>query len=380
VASTHRPAPINVADEDLADLRERLHRTRWPDPLPAAPWAAGMDLTVLRELCGVWADEYDWRPHEAWLNSLDPITVPVDGVDLHVFRASSGRADDAIPLLLMHGWPGSIVEFRHVIEPLTSPAAGQTAFDLVMPSLPGFGFGGKPTEPGWGVTRIAEALHTLMATELGHERYGVAGGDWGAIIGSRLSQLHPDAVIGFHTNLPLLGAHRLPSWAEGADEHERSLLARWDEMDATGRAYAQVQATRPQSLAMAQTDSPAGLAAWVLEKFEAWSDGGLGAFATDDLLTNLMFYWIPRSAASSAMIYYEGRLDPDGRVHPAPGVPTAVAAFPAEINAATRRWVEPNYRLVRYTEMPRGGHFAAFEQPALYAHDVGEFFASLSRG
>lgn len=378
MASAHRPAPINVAGEELADLRERLRRTRWPEPLPAAPWEAGTDLTVLRELCRIWADEYDWRPHEAWLNGLDPIAVPIDGVELQVFRASSDRSD-AVPLLLIHGWPGSIVEFRHVIEPLVDPVAGRAAFDLVMPSIPGFGFGGKPTEPGWGVTRIAEALHTLMVTELSRSRYGVAGGDWGAIIGSRLAQLHADAVIGFHTNLPLLGVHRNPSWADGADERERRLLARWDETDATGRAYAQLQATRPQSLAMAQTDSPAGLAAWILEKFEAWSDGGLAAFTIEDLLTNLMFYWIPRSVASSAMIYYESRLDPDGRVHPVPEVPTAAAVFPSEINPATRRWVEPNYRLVRYTELPRGGHFAALEQPELYARDVGEFFAGLRR-
>lgn len=378
MASPHRAAPIHVSEHELDDLRERLRRTRWPDPLPAGPWQAGTELASLRELCRIWVDEYDWRPHEAWLNSLDPVAVEVDGLELHVFRASAGR-DDAIPLLLMHGWPGSIVEFRHVIEPLTGPATGHPSFDLVMPSLPGFGFGGKPTEPGWGTTRIAEALHILMTSKLGHERYGVAGGDWGAIIGSRLSQLHSDAVIGFHTNLPLLGVHRSPSWADQADAHERELIARWDEMDATGRAYAQIQATRPQTLAMAQTDSPAGLAAWVLEKFEAWSDGGLGAFAVDDLLTNLMLYWVPRSVASSAMIYFESRLDPDGRVHPVPEVPTAAAAFPAEINPAVRRWVEPNYRLVRYTEMPHGGHFAALEQPDLYADDVGEFFASLGR-
>ncbi|WP_164990364.1 epoxide hydrolase family protein [Agromyces albus] len=348
----HRPAPIHVAEEDLDDLRERLRRTRWPEPVPAAAWAAGTDLAILHELCRIWADDYDWRPHEEWLNSLDPIMVPVDGLELHVFRASARRAD-AIPLLLLHGWPGSIVEFRRVIEPLVDPPSGTAAFDLVMPTLPGFGFGGKPTEPGWGVTRIAEAMHTLMATQLGYTQYGVAGGDWGAIIGSRLSQLHPDAVIGFHTNMPLFGVHRLPSWAEGADEHELDLLARWDEMDVT---------------------------AWILEKFEAWSDGGLGAFVTEDLLTNLMFYWIPRSVASSAMIYYESRLDPEGRVHPAPEVPTAAAVFPAEINPAVQRWVEPNYRLARYTEMPRGGHFAALEQPALYAQDVSEFFAGLGRG
>jgi len=376
--SPHRPAPIHVSDDELDDLRERLRRTRWPDPLPAVPWDAGMDLDVLRDLCRHWTEEYDWRQHEAWLNSLGPIAVEVDGLDLHVFRAGT-RHDEAIPLLLLHGWPGSVVEFRHVIGPLTDPHPGRPAFDLVMPSLPGFGFGGKPTEPGWGTTRIAEALHTLMATKLGYERYGVAGGDWGAIIGSRLAQLHSDAVIGFHTNLPLLGVHRSPAWADGADEHEHDLIARWDETDATGRAYAQIQATRPQTLAMAQTDSPAGLAAWVFEKFESWSDGGLGTFAIEDLLTNLMFYWIPRSVASSAMIYFESRLDPEGRVHPVPEVSTAAAAFPAEINPSVRRWVEPHYRLVRYTEMPRGGHFAALEQPELYADDVVEFFAELGQ-
>lgn len=377
-ATAHRPAPIHVAEEELVELRERLDRTRWPEPLPAPQWEAGIDLTVLRELCRIWSEEYDWRPHEAWLNDLDPIAVPVDGLEVHVFRASSSRPD-AIPLLLIHGWPGSVAEFRHVIAPLVDPVAGRAAFDVVMPWIPGFGFGGKPAEPGWAPTRIAEALHTLMTTALGHARYGIAGGDWGAIIGSRLAQLHADSVIGFHTNFPLFGVHRNASWADGADEHERRLLARWDAMDSTGRAYAQVQSTRPQSLALAQTDSPAGLAAWILEKFQAWSDGGLGAFATDDLLTNLMFYWAPRSVASSAMIYYESRLDPGARVHPVPEVPTAAAAFPAEINPATRRWVEPHYRLVRYTEAPRGGHFAALEQPALYAGDVGEFFAGLAR-
>ncbi len=206
-----------MPDDELADLRERLRRTRWPEPLPAEPWEAGVDLPTLREICRVWADEYDWRPHEARLNALDPISVSIDGVDLHVFRAWSGR-EDAIPLLLIHGWPGSVVEFRGVIEPLVDPAPGRPAFDLVMPSLPGFGFGGKPAEPGWGVTRIAHALHSLMVDALGLERYGVAGGDWGAIVGSRLAQLHAASVIGFHTNLPLLSNHRAASWADDPTE------------------------------------------------------------------------------------------------------------------------------------------------------------------
>jgi len=374
----HRAAPIHVPDADLDDLRDRLRRTRWPEPLPAGPWETGIDLPALRELCRVWAEEYDWRPHEAWLNALDPVSIPVDGVELHVFRVSSGRSD-AVPLLLIHGWPGSVVEFRHVIDRLVDPAPGRPAFDLVMPSLPGFGFGGKPAEPGWGVTRIANALHTLMTRELGRERFGVAGGDWGAIVGSRLAQLHSGAVIGFHTNLPLLSNHREKWWADDPTDRERVALARWNELDATGRAYAQIQATKPQSLAVGQTDSPAGLAAWVLEKFHAWSDGGLGVFAVEDLLTNLMFYWAPRAAASAAMIYYESRLDPEGRLHPTPEVPTAVAAFPGEINAVSRRWVEPHYRVARFTEFPRGGHFAALEQPALYAEDLAEFFADIGR-
>src|SRR5690606_23575434 len=175
--------------------------------------------------------------------------------------------------------------------------------DLVMPSLPGFGFGGKPAEPGWGVTRIARAFHTLMTEVLGHDRYGIAGGDWGAIIASRQAQLNPDAVLGFHTQLPLLGGHRQEWWGAGPDEHERAQLERLEAFDAIGRGYSGIQSTKPQSLALAQTDSPAGLAAWILEKFHDWSDRGLDGFDPDDLITNLMFYWAPRSVASAAAIY-----------------------------------------------------------------------------
>jgi microsomal epoxide hydrolase len=372
--SSLRPAPIDVPDADLADLRERLHRTRWPEPLPAPDGEAGADLTAVREICRLWADEYDWRERESELNALDPTLVTIDGLDIHVFRAESGRPD-AIPLLLIHGWPGSIVELRYVIPLLTRPAGDGPAFDLVMPSLPGFGFGGKPAEPGWGITRTANAFHELMTTALGHERYAIAGGDWGAIIASRQAQLHPDAVLGFHTQLPLLGEHRRQWWADDADEIERAQLDRLDAFDATGRGYSRIQGTKPQSLALAQTDSPAGLAAWILEKFDAWSDGGLAVFDPGDLITNLMFYWAPRSVASSAAIYYEARLDADARVHAPPESPAGVAAFPYEINPTVRRWVEPNYRLVHYTQMPRGGHFGALEQPVLYADDVRAFIA-----
>lgn len=371
-----RPAPIAVPEAELADLRDRLRRTRWPEPLPAPAWEAGAELADVREICRIWTDEYDWREREAELNALDPSLVSIDGVGIHVFRAVA-RHPDSIPLLLIHGWPGSITEFRYVIPLLVDPPDGAPAFDLVMPSIPGFGFGGKPAEPGWGVTRIANAFHTLMTDALGRERYAIAGGDWGAIIASRQAQLHPDAVIGFHTELPLLGGHRRPWWSEDPDEQERKALARLDAVDATMRGYAGIQSTKPQSLALAQTDSPAGLAAWVLEKFHDWSDGGLAVFDPGDLITNLMFYWAPRSVASSAAIYYESRLDPEGRVHPVPEPPAGVAAFPHEINPVIRRWVEPNYRLAHFTQMPRGGHFGALEEPVLYAEDLRAFFAGI---
>lgn len=367
-----RPAPIHVSDDVLEDLRARLNATRWPAPAPGMPWEFGADLATVREVCRRWADGFDWRRHEDRLNALSPVLVEVDGLDLHVFRA---RADSpATPLLLIHGWPSSVVEFRRIIAPLTQ---GTPAFDLVMPSLPGFGFGGVPRESGWDVTHTAEAFHTLMTEGLGVDRYLVHGGDWGAIIGSRLAHLHPEAVIGLHTTMPLLGAHRDASWAEGASDAERAALAHWDAVDATERGYAAIQSTRPQTLGVAQTDSPAGLAAWVLEKFQVWSERGLAAFDVDDLLANLMFYWAPPAVTSAAMLYAQSRRDPEGRVHAPPEVPTAVAAFPADLNRAQRRWAEPHYRIVRWTDMPRGGHFPALEEPALLVEDIRAFAATL---
>ncbi|GAA1994056.1 epoxide hydrolase [Microbacterium pumilum] len=370
--SSWRPAPIHVGDDVLDDLRDRLHATRWPQPLPRGAWEAGVDLSVVREACRVWADEFDWRAQERWLNALDPHFAHVDGLDLHVFRAASA-SEDGMPLLLLHGWPGSVVEFRHVIRTLTQ---GSPAFELVIPSLPGFGFGGKPAESGWGVTRSAEAFHALMTDVLGHERYGVQGGDWGAIIGSRLAQLHPDAVVGLHTNYPLSASDIDQAWAADATPLEREYLAHLAAYATTERGYSAIQSTKPQTLAVAQTDSPAGLAAWILEKFETWSDRGSSGFDVEDLLTNLMFYWAPDSVASSAAMYFESRLDPEGRSHPVPDVPVGVANFPHEITRITRRWAEPKYRIAHWTDMPHGGHFAALEEPVLLADDIRAFFAS----
>ena len=374
-----RPFRIEVPDTVLDDLRERLRRTRWPEPLnDQAGWDDGADVAYLRELCAYWAAGYDWRAWEARLNAIPGFLAEVDGVELHFWHVR-GAGPSAMPLLLVHGWPGSIVEFLDLVGPLTDPGAHggdpADAFDVVVPSLPGFGFGGAPRERGWGVSRISAAFDTLMTRELGYGRYGVQGGDWGGTVAAKLGVAHPDRVAGIHVNFVTAPPPREPG-PEDADALQR--LREWRRQDA---AYAQLQATKPDSLTVGLTDSPAGLAAWIVEKFRRWSDcdGDVErAFSKDVLLTNLMTYWAPGSTASAARIYRESAADPEGvlrrgRVE----VPVAYAAFPREIVRPPRRWVEPHYNVVRWTDMPRGGHFAALEEPELLLGDVRAFFRAL---
>jgi len=373
-----RPAPIAVPDGVLDDLRSRLRSTRWPAPLPYEPWAAGADLDFVRELCAYWADGYDWRQHEAWFNGFDPFLIEVDGLDLHVWKVA-GRGENPIPLLLLHGWPGSVVEFRGVLEQLVTPDANGLSFDVVMPSLPGYGFGGKPSEPGWGVTRSAEAFNTLMTEKLGYAHYGVQGGDWGAVIGAKLASLHPESVLGFHSNMPLFGwQFDRKAFEKSAVGEDAIRLKRGADFAANERGYSLLQATKPMSLAIAQSDSPAGLAAWIIEKFQTWSDADVSSFDRDELLTNIMFYWAADSVGSAAALYYESRRDAGGSGYPPIQVPVGLAAFPREIYPASRRWIEERYTDIRqWTEMPSGGHFAAFEQPTLWLGDVRSFFQLL---
>lgn len=360
-----RPYRIEVAEEVLDDLRERLARTRWPEPAPGEPWGYGLDLDVVRGLCERWRTGFDWRAWEERLNAWPQFLCEVDGVDLHFWHVR-GTGPDPLPLLLVHGWPGSILEFLDLLEPLS--AAG---YDLVVPALPGFGFGGRPRERGFGIARIAAAFDALMAHELGYRRYGVQGGDWGSIVAARLGSAHADHVAGIHVNMPLAPP---PPEAE-QDEEDRATLARLQAFRGREGGYSAIQRSKPDTLTVAQTDSPAGLAAWILEKFEAWSDGGIAAHDADLLLANLMFYWAPASVASAARIYHESANEPDGLAGwPPIGVPTAVAAFPAEPFGAPRRWVERHFALARWTEMPRGGHFAALEEPELLLADVRSFF------
>lgn len=376
-----RPAPIHVPDQELTDLRERLSRIRWAKPVPGTGWDAGADVRYVRELCEYWRDGYNWREQEAAINRFELFRCEVDGIDLHFWWRRSATPG-AVPLLLVHGWPGSIVEFQHLITPLTDPAAGGAdagdAFDVVIPSLPGYGFGGQPQEAGWGLTRCAEALHTLMTDKLDYPRFGTQGGDWGAMITSKIASLHPQSVIGAHLNFGIASTQiDMDAVEKFGDGAAKQALARRRAFLRDEWGYWSVQATRPLSVAIAQADSPAGLAAWIVEKFRAWSDWREDLeelFSKDVLLTNIMFYWAPNSIASAARMYYERRLDDAAYVYPRVLVPTGFAAFPRENLPVVRSWVEAQYDVRQYTEMPRGGHFAALEQPDLLLADIRSFF------
>ncbi|WP_299054644.1 epoxide hydrolase family protein [uncultured Nocardioides sp.] len=368
-----RPFRVDVPDADLDDLRDRLRRTRWPEQIPGVGWEYGADLAVVREVCEHWATAYDWRAAEARLNAHPQFLAEVDGVDVH-FLHVRGTGPAPVPLLMVHGWPGSVWEFMDVIGPLTDPGAyggdPADAVDLVVPSLPGFGFSSAPRERGWGPSRIAGALDTLMRG-LGYAGYAAQGGDWGAAVGSQLGALHPGSCRALHVTMPSARPPEDPSPAT------RGWLEHMEDFGRRERAYSQVQGTKPDSLTLAQNDSPAGLAAWVLEKFHGWSDLGdgglLDAYDVDDLVTNLMLYWVTGRAPSAARIYLERNQDPRDRALSEVTVPTSVAHFPAEPFAAPREVSEGRYAIDAWTEMDAGGHFAAMEQPEALVADVRAF-------
>jgi pimeloyl-ACP methyl ester carboxylesterase len=393
---TIRPFRINVPQADLDDLRDRLARTRWPDELPGSGWDYGLPLGYARELAEYWATSYDWRAHEAKLNSIPQFMTTVDGTDLHFLHVRSPR-EDANPLLLTHGWPGSILEFVDLIGPLTDPdghgAPTAPAFHLVIPSIPGFGFSGPTRDRGWGVARIAGAFAELMS-RLGYERYGAHGGDWGAIITREMAVTAPSALVGVHlTMLPSAVAYPgldLDSLVGLTDDErtaiqasaERSARMRGEEM-----GYGILQSTRPQTLAYSLTDSPVGQLAWIAEKVQAWTDhdgNPEDAVARDVLLTDISIYWFTRTAGSSARLYYEyyqAAVSASARVGaPTPStVPTAVAVFPRDTSLPVRRLAERFDRIVRWSEMDHGGHFPGLEQPQLLTTDLRAFFGPPTR-
>ena len=372
-----RPFRIAVPDDNLADVRRRLAATRWPEAECVDDWSQGLPLSYTRELAACWADGYDWRARESALNRFDQFTTEIDGLDIHFIHQRSPRAD-AFPLIITHGWPGSVVEFQKIIEPLTDPTAhgghAEDAFHVVCPSLPGYGFSGKPSTTGWNVVKIAQAWETLMV-RLGYERYGAQGGDWGAAVTTEMGRNRGHCVA-IHTNMPI----SLPppdALDNPTDEDQRALAAlahyrRWDS------GYAKQQSTRPQTLGYGLVDSPVALMAWIIEKFWSWTDCDghpENVLSRDELLDNVTVYWVTGTGASSARLYWEsmGAWRPADRVE----VPTGVAAFPKEIVLSPRHWCEANYHITRWTTMPRGGHFAAFEQPDLFVDDVRAFFATV---
>ena len=366
---------IDVPTEALDDLHARLAQTRWPEAECVDDWSQGIPLGYTRELAAYWADGYDWRSRQAALNRFDQFTTEIDGLDIHFIHQRSPHAD-ALPLVITHGWPGSIAEFQKVIEPLVNPPSGRAedAFHVVCPSLPGYGFSGKPSKTGWGVGKIAEAWETLMLS-LGYDRYGAQGGDWGAAVSTQIGR-NRGHCIAIHLNMPIAR----PAAGSGGDltVDEQQALAAYAEHRQWGTGYSKQQSTRPQTLGYGLVDSPVGQLAWIVEKFWAWTDCDghpENAVSRDELLDNVMLYWITGSGASSARLYWESfnSFITDGRVE----LPTGVAAFPKEILRTPRRWCEAVYNITHWTTMPRGGHFAAFEQPDLFVDDVRAFFATV---
>jgi len=372
------PFRIGIPPADLDDLRRRLAATRWAGPLPGAPWERGVPVDDLRELASYWAAEYDWRRHEATLNELPQFTTTVDGQRLHFLHVRSAEPG-ALPLLLSHGWPGSIVEFLDVIGPLSDPRRHggdpADAFHLVIPSIPGFGLSGPVDEPGWDSHRIAGAYAELMA-RLGYERYGAQGGDFGAFIAPDLGRVDPDHVVGVHVNAATVGfiPYAAPTDDELATftEAEKARLARKDRFLSEGNGYFQIQATRPQTLAYGLTDSPVGQLAWIVEKFHEWAQQPIDR---DRILTNVMLYWLTGTAGSAANLYYEAT---HSTHWPTPSkVPTGVAVFAEDV--AIRQYAEKSNTIVHWSEFDRGGHFAALEAPDLLVSDVRAFFRAVGR-
>jgi epoxide hydrolase len=377
-----RPFRIEITQAELDDLRDRLTRTRWPSELPEQGWSRGVPLGYLRELAEYWCTSYDWREHEARLNELPQFTTTIDGTNVHFLHIRSAEPD-ALPLIMTHGWPGSIVEFLDIVGPLTDPRAhgadAADAFHLVIPSIPGFGLSGPTSEPGWSAGRVGEAFAELMS-RLGYERYGAQGGDEGAIIAPDLGRAAPDHVVGVHVNAASVGFMPFPPLEESElaelSDAERARVERIAEYLDEGSGYASIQSTKPQTLAYGLTDSPVGQLAWIVERFQEWTHGSEvpeDAVDRDRMLTNVMLYWLTGTAGSAASIYYE---DKHSGAWPQPsGVPTGVTVFAEDISI--RRYAEQSNNIVHWSEFERGGHFAALEAPDLLIADVREFFHPL---
>jgi epoxide hydrolase len=382
------PFRIEIPEAELADLRARLRQARWPEPATADGWTQGVPLDYLRDLCGHWAEAYDWRATEARLNALPQFRAEVDGLGIHLLHVRSPEPD-AMPLVMTHGWPGSVVEFLEAIGPLSDPAAhggdAADAFHVVCPAPPGYGFSDKPAETGWGVERIARAWCELMS-QLGYERFGAQGSDWGTSISTSIGQHAPERVIGLHLTPPL--APPDPATFDDLTASERAALDSLARSERVDSGYSREHATRPQTIGYALVDSPVALCAWIVEKLWGWTDhdGSLdSALTRDAVLDNVMLYWLPRAGASSARLYWESIATVNdwisGDVTDTVDVPVGCSIFPRELQRPSRRWAERRFTDIRYWNEPeRGGHFAAFEQPERFVAEVRAAFRAICAG
>jgi pimeloyl-ACP methyl ester carboxylesterase len=372
-----QPFRAHVPEGTLIDLRRRLAQTKWPDQLPGTTWEYGADVKKVRELADYWQHNYDWRIAEGQFNHFEQFTTEIDGQRIYFIHQHSPRPG-AIPLMLIHGWPGSTVEFLALIEPLTRPKNNSPAFDVIIPALPGFGFSGPTTTRGWDPQRMARALVVLM-DRLGYSKYGIQGGDWGSEIARRMAYQAPANVIGLHLNfLPVDPPN--PEAISLASDSERRRFAYFKREESS---FFNLQASEPQTLAYALTDSPVGWLAWMVGKFQLLTDNSgdfLTAVDRDTFLTNVTLYWVTDTVGSALRIYRENRLTGgEQTTMPRLATPVAYADFPKEVIASPFHWIQQSYNVVQMTEMPKGGHFAALEQPELLIDDIRKFFAKLTR-
>ncbi|MER6007526.1 epoxide hydrolase family protein [Nonomuraea angiospora] len=375
-----RPFRIDIPQSDLDVLRDRLARTRWPDELPDVGWSYGVPVGYLKGLAEYWRTSYDWREHEKRLNDFPQFTTTIDGQNIHFLHVRSPEPD-ALPLIITHGWPGSIVEFMDVIGPLTDPRAHggdpADAFHVIAPSIPGFGFSGPTRETGWDMSRIARAWAELMS-RLGYQRYGAQGGDTGSVVSPELARIDSEHVVGVHVNGSLGFPTGDPAELAALSEAEQERLARLQWQMEEGAGYAIIQSTRPQTLGFGLADSPVGQLAWIVEKFKEWTDPAAelpeDAVDRDLLLTNVSVYWLTGTATSSARLYKEGRAA-WGRPATRSEVPAGVAVFPGDFGV--RSIAERDNNVVHWSEFERGGHFAAMEVPRLLVGDVRTFFRGI---
>ena len=372
------PFRIETSEEELADLKRRIQAARWPEPEPVDDWSMGIPLSYLQEVCAYWADGYDWNKRVERINQFPQFKTGIDGVDVHFLHVRSPN-EDALPLVMTHGWPGSIVEFLKVIGPLTDPAAhggdAADAFHVVCPSLPGYGYSSQPKETGWGVERIADTWSTLMQ-RLGYDRYVAQGGDWGAMVTTCIGMQDPEHCRAIHLNMPI--APPDPETLNDLTEAEQSAMAGMQHYQQWDSGYSKEQSTRPQTVGYGLVDSPVGQAGWILEKFWSWTDCDghpENALSRDELLDNVMLYWLPGTGASSARLYWESfNTPPMGDVK----VPVGCSIFPKEIFRTSKRWAEKKFgELLHFNILDKGGHFAAFEQPETFVDEVRTCFRSL---